>query len=190
MLKISIKSLLAKPTGGTEKYEINESAKCLEDEEIHYISPIKGTLILRNLPDKDISLEIQDFSLEIEATCSRCLKKFTEKIEIQSASTIYYWSKPEDSKESDEIVYIDQRKFEIDVADFIRQEILLHFSLVPVCLESCKGLCLSCGKDLNLGTCDCDRSQSYDKPLSRLKDILKKSKNGKARGSKEKNSKS
>ena len=48
------------------------------------------------------------------------------------------------------------------------------FSLLPtkvLCREDCKGLCPSCGKDLNEGECDCSKDNNIDPRLSALSDF-------------------
>lgn len=59
-----------------------------------------------------------------------------------------------DPETVDEEVYDGK---EIDVGEAIREQILLALPPAPLCREDCKGLCPSCGKDLNEGDCGCDR---------------------------------
>lgn len=47
---------------------------------------------------------------------------------------------------------------QIDLTPAMREQILLSIPPSPVCREDCKGLCAICGKDLNEGACDCDRT--------------------------------
>lgn len=43
----------------------------------------------------------------------------------------------------------------LDVDDDIRQNLLLALPSKPLCKADCKGLCVSCGKNLNKGACGC-----------------------------------
>ncbi|MEK7085982.1 MAG: DUF177 domain-containing protein, partial [Patescibacteria group bacterium] len=62
----------------------------------------------------------------------------------------------------------------IDLGEFLRQEIILHFPLIPVCSKSCKGLCPTCGKDKNKEDCDCPKRETEGyKPLAVLKKLIK-----------------
>ena len=45
----------------------------------------------------------------------------------------------------------------VDIAEDIRQEIILGYPLKPLCNPSCKGLCLACGKNLNESSCGCGK---------------------------------
>jgi uncharacterized protein len=71
--------------------------------------------------------------------------------------------------------YVDMKSFSIDISDFLRQEIILHFPSNLVCSTGCKGLCGFCGKDLNKGKCDCvpPEEEKKESPLSKLKELIK-----------------
>lgn len=47
---------------------------------------------------------------------------------------------------------------QIDLGGIVREQILLALPIdAPLCREDCKGLCPSCGKDLNQAECGCER---------------------------------
>ena len=60
-----------------------------------------------------------------------------------------------DPETVDEEVYDGK---EIDLGAALREQILLALPPAPLCREDCKGLCPTCGKDLNEGECGCDRA--------------------------------
>jgi len=43
----------------------------------------------------------------------------------------------------------------LDLTEEIREAIILALPGYPVCLETCRGLCMACGANLNTGTCTC-----------------------------------
>lgn len=43
----------------------------------------------------------------------------------------------------------------IDLSPLARESLLLALPLAPLCREDCRGLCPTCGADLNAGDCDC-----------------------------------
>ena len=45
---------------------------------------------------------------------------------------------------------------ELDAGGMLWEEFVLALPVKPLCAESCKGLCPHCGKDMNLGSCDCE----------------------------------
>lgn len=60
----------------------------------------------------------------------------------------------------------------IDVGALLREQLYLNIPARILCRKSCRGLCQSCGVDLNTGRCDCEPAH-LDSPfavLRRLKD--------------------
>jgi uncharacterized protein len=47
------------------------------------------------------------------------------------------------------------RKDHLDLAPLAREVLLLDLPLAPLCAADCKGLCPTCGADLNQGDCEC-----------------------------------
>jgi uncharacterized protein len=43
----------------------------------------------------------------------------------------------------------------LDLTDEVREAIILALPGYPVCRDTCKGLCMTCGKNLNKGKCTC-----------------------------------
>uniref|UniRef100_A0ACD5ZCK7 Uncharacterized protein n=1 Tax=Avena sativa TaxID=4498 RepID=A0ACD5ZCK7_AVESA len=65
---------------------------------------------------------------------------------------------------------------EIDISKHIRDIIHLEITLDAFCSATCKGLCLTCGANLNMSTCSCGTEEPRDKDVKRqgsLKDLLK-----------------
>lgn len=75
----------------------------------------------------------------IRACCSRCLAEYT--IGFKKNLSFNY--------------PVEKTETVIDLNPEIREEILLHFPLKPLCTLECKGLCPQCGKNLNEGGCSC-----------------------------------
>ena len=71
--------------------------------------------------------------------------------------------------DQEDVFLINKKDMTVDLSEVLRQEILLHFPLIPVCSKSCKGLCPKCGIDLNKKTCECKKETTADKPLAILK---------------------
>jgi uncharacterized protein len=58
----------------------------------------------------------------------------------------------------------------IDVDPLVREQVLLALPMHAVCREDCKGLCGSCGQNLNEGQCGCAKTQ-VDPRLAALKNF-------------------
>lgn len=60
---------------------------------------------------------------------------------------------------------------ELDLDELVTSDLLLEFSGIMLCGESCRGLCPKCGKNLNEGGCGCDLSEP-DPRFQVLRDFL------------------
>jgi uncharacterized protein len=107
-------------------------------------------------------------------TCDRCLKEFENP--YKSFFEIHYRSQcAEEVQEKDEV--FPEGEFEIvyfegdllDVADQVRQTVLLSVPMRALCREDCRGLCGGCGQDLNISQCQCS-----EPPRDSRWDALKK----------------
>ena len=69
-------------------------------------------------------------------------------------------------------------RLELDVGGMLWEEFVLALPVKPLCSEGCLGLCPSCGRDLNTGTCSCASVES-DPRLAALRGLTidKKAKN-------------
>lgn len=90
-------------------------------------------------------------AMPIVFQCGRCLQEFSRRLE---AEVCHFYDKSDEA--------------ELDMAEDIREDILLEVPMNPLCAEDCRGLCLKCGVDLNHGSCRCDRSGSGNLAWSEL----------------------
>ena len=68
---------------------------------------------------------------------------------------------------------LDEEAFEghrIDLRNSVREHLLLGLPITELCREDCKGLCPTCGQNLNDATCDC-RPDPVDLRWQRLKEL-------------------
>ena len=112
--------------------------------------------------------------------CSRCLKPFTLAVtgaamdfELVPEGSLQAGAEHELGKgELDTEFY---RGGEIEPKEFIREQLLLTFPMVPVHSPDCKGLCPVCGMDRNDRECGCRQETlpEKDNPFTALKKIIK-----------------
>lgn len=96
--------------------------------------------------------------------CDRCLKGFESC--FKSFFEVHYRPQCEENpaeegdspEEQQEIVYFDGDI--LDIADQIRQTVLLSVPMRALCREECRGLCGGCGRDLNVESCQCQEPPS------------------------------
>lgn len=67
--------------------------------------------------------------------------------------------------------YIEVPDYTLDLDELVTADILLELPLKFLCKEDCKGLCQSCGANLNEGGCKCSKTTT-DPRLEVLKQLL------------------
>ena len=87
----------------------------------------------------------------VSATCRRCLAPAASQI---TAAVDVVFTEDQDSDDPSEYV-VPAGKRVLELHDAVREELILAMPDYVVCREDCKGLCPSCGGDLNVGPCDC-----------------------------------
>lgn len=114
---------------------------------------------------------------ELELTCSRCLKQFRKKTSMPVDLVYRPVEELEDESyelEPDELDTGFYREDEIDLDAVVSEQLILSIPIKVLCDEGCKGICPSCGKDLNLEGCDCTVGHGASKMEEELKKFLKK----------------
>jgi uncharacterized protein len=91
---------------------------------------------------------------EVAGECRRCLEDATADVSAES-HLIFTEAGVEEAEEADDAYLLDPNAREIDLRPAVREEWLLSAPLLMLCREDCKGLCVSCGANLNDGACDC-----------------------------------
>lgn len=116
------------------------------------LSPIHVDLQLQKVSDNHIEVTGR-LSGEMTLICSRCLKRFPEKFEIELEET--FVGAPLDDES--EAYAIEQG--ELDLTPMLRENIVLAIPFAPVCQEDCKGICAVCGKNRNEQPCTCEEEK-------------------------------
>lgn len=153
-MKFDVARFLTKREGARETIELEEKFVLPAEDGIHFISHLAATVTLLRLPH-EITVALDETEITAETACVRCLKLFKLPIEIAHAERQFIVDLPKEQMAADEdVFYVDKRTHSIDLSPFLREEILLHFPPAPVCFPGCKGLCSTCGADLNTAPCE------------------------------------
>ncbi|HIJ80485.1 MAG TPA: DUF177 domain-containing protein [Desulfuromonadales bacterium] len=101
-------------------------------------------------------------------SCSRCLTEYSAGVE--AAFTIFFRKESGVGRAHEDDVELEEDDLlstlysgdEIDLTAEIDEQVAMEIPVKPVCSDSCKGLCHTCGADLNVTGCTCDnRSTSF-----------------------------
>lgn len=134
-----------------------------DNEPIKVLDPIKvlGTVTV----DNDFIGVKLSIKTKLEIICSRCLEKYDKKLDIKVDEIISI-----DEEEGHNIVIIEDNV--LDLKEVAENSIYLELPFKKLCSENCKGLCQSCGINLNKETCTCE-NLDIDPRLAGLKDFFK-----------------
>lgn len=91
----------------------------------------------------------------LDATCRRCLNPVRVPVE-ESVDLLYEVLSAEEQIElNGEIYPLPERGDELDLGPAVREQLVLRAPDFVLCEQSCRGLCPTCGVDLNRESCDC-----------------------------------
>ena len=86
---------------------------------------------------------------EMICVCDRCGEAFESLKEMDLDATVV-----EENPEDDPSLFVLEGN-EIDLDEILSTLFILDMETKFLCKEDCKGLCPTCGKNLNLGPCGC-----------------------------------
>jgi uncharacterized protein len=110
----------------------------------------------------------------LELSCSRCLESFT--VPVDAAFDLRYQPHSENTGEGEREIEEDDLTTafyeldEIDLGQLMREQFYLSLPMKPLCGEACRGLCPSCGTNLNRGVCGCTNEWA-DPRLAALREL-------------------
>lgn len=118
-----------------------------------------------------------DFLADIEVegrgvfTCDRCGKEFSQKLEGKVQTLFGYGNSVKAEKaENDEMKLLQPSDRHLDISGDVTDALFLSIPGKKLCDENCRGLCYSCGADLNTETCMCAKEDPAS-PWDALKNI-------------------
>lgn len=131
-MKIYVSSI---PEEGLKQHATYDpSGMDMDREDIHLTQPFEAHTAI-TLADRELVVQV-DIRVPLRLTCARCLEEFSSIITTDGVFS-----------------YKVQPAEVVDITDDVRQEIILAYPMIPMCVPHCKGLCSSCGQNLNVALC-------------------------------------
>ncbi len=170
-MKLDLSELI-KSTGAVIPFHFEGE---IEVEGVELLSPVVADFKFSNT-HRSIIIE-GELDVSILAECVRCLKHFPLSIhfpfqEVYTRQDLMLDTKGNLVTEDEDIRSIFEGH-NLDLSEFLRQNIILALPSAPLCSPDCKGLCPICGKNLNEGECQCAQ-QKVDSRWRKLLDYKKK----------------
>lgn len=103
--------------------------------------------------------------------CDCCLEEFENEIKA-SRKIAFTPNQMLIDETSDDVYLIPPSEVYINLSPYIREMLLLALPQKNLCSEDCKGLCPTCGANLNYETCQC-KQKIYDSRWDALKKLIK-----------------
>ncbi len=128
-----------------------------------------GDVTLECLMDKSASQIVLncDISGKGNFLCDRCNEEYDQELKNQF-QVIYFFSKTEVAEEEDSnIKYLPSNVDKIYLDEDVREYSFLSIPMKKLCKVDCKGLCSSCGTNLNIAKCSC-KSDNYNPVWDKL----------------------
>lgn len=101
----------------------------------------------------------------LELICSRCLDTFIYPIDIDIEERFT----SNETLEDEEVILVNSDN--VDITEIVEKAIISTLPIKRLCREDCKGLCQSCGANLNKEECSCN-NEDVDLRLADLKALL------------------
>jgi uncharacterized protein len=152
----NVSQLLKEPSGASRIIEVDDVLTLSDGAHVRVVG--RGKLLRTN---KSIWLSAT-LDSEVVCTCSRCLVEHEQPVHIVIEEEFFpvvdvdTGSKLDDSDDRYGHFYVDQYHT-LDLTEAASQYFALNIPMKPLCREECAGMCLSCGVNLNEGTCICDK---------------------------------
>ena len=158
----NVSQLLKAPSGSQRTFDVDEMLTLTDDRHLsRHLSRVLGTVrVLRT--DKSIWVSAA-LDSEVVCTCSRCLVQFEQPVHFTIEEEFFPMvdvstgGRVARSEDVDESSYIDANHI-LDLREVAKQYSTLTVPMKPVCSEDCRGLCSSCGANLNEAPCTCDKT--------------------------------
>jgi uncharacterized protein len=145
------------------------------DEAFQVAAP--ATLAFDIFKDKEQFRLVGSVKTTLELPCSRCLEPFAWPVDapfdLRYQPHAMNTGEGEREIEEDDLSTAFYENDEIDLGQLMREQFYLSLPMKPLCGADCKGLCPTCGTNLNRGTCECKRE--WDDPrLASLRELKTK----------------
>ncbi|MBI3011855.1 MAG: DUF177 domain-containing protein [Candidatus Omnitrophica bacterium] len=137
MMKIQVSTI--PPEGLQRLASYDPTTMDMDRSDVRLKEPFEVDAFITKV-DRELVVDVE-IRAPLHLSCGRCLEGFPWT--VRTDALLSYRVQPADI---------------VDITDDIRQEVILAYPTVPLCQPGCKGLCPSCGQDLNVASCAHQRS--------------------------------
>jgi len=106
----------------------------------------------------------------VRMDCRRCLEPVESEVDEHVDLLFAPLSDEDEAADDGEVYPLPARGDDLDLTGAVREQVLLQAPQFTLCREDCRGLCPTCGKDLNQGACEC-APEAAPGPWDALKNV-------------------
>lgn len=106
----------------------------------------------------------------VRQACRRCLDPVERDVREHVDLLFTEPAQGEEEVDDGEVYPLPARGDDLDLTTAVREQVLLQVPEFTLCREECRGLCPSCGANLNDGACECVPEQASS-PWDALKNV-------------------
>lgn len=128
-----------------------------------FCAPVKVRARLRSFAGSVELNAVVEYTMSMP--CDRCAEPVTREYTREFSHTLVRESR----EDTGEFITVPDERLDLDA--LVLEDLIMDMPGQYLCREDCKGLCPSCGKNLNEGPCECGEPQ-VDPRLEVLRQLL------------------
>lgn len=156
IVEFNVFQLLKDPIGSTRRFEVDDEITTDDGSEYKITGSAE---LLRTNRGILVRARLGTFA---QCTCSRCVKPFSCPVPVSFEEEFFPTINISDGsrlelQEEPGAFKIDSKHI-LSLKEAIREYLLINMQMKPLCREDCAGICPVCGKNLNEGSCQCEKN--------------------------------
>ena len=138
---------------GEHSFFVSEPVKKYELDNEHFSENLDSSILI-DVQGRNYYITVTT-STKVKFACDRCLDDFIRSYKV--STKLIYTENPslDPEHQQEDLYFLPAGKDTADLTDDIRQNIILNLPMKVVCKDTCKGLCITCGVNLNMAKCKC-----------------------------------
>lgn len=168
-MQLHVGALVGQP-GETQDLLTTIAAEELDFGDQIRVGSIDVKLLLEGVVEGILATGLLEF--ELTRPCARCLTDIVEHHRVDVAEVFFHPDRSHAPVDRDDEAYelVDDAS-RLDLVPLVHDSVLIDQPVRTLCRPDCAGLCVVCGVDRNLESCDCDTRAPEDPRWAALADV-------------------
>lgn len=132
------------------------AAALLTGGELVFVEPPRVSFVAQSSASGGIHVR-GELDAHVRLTCRRCLTEYEDRFVVPLEFRLEPGLEP--GAEDEGVFALRPDGDVVDIGPIVREELSLAMPEFPECRADCRGLCPSCGVNLNEATCECGSAE-------------------------------